>query len=116
MSEHDHDDCPNCNPSPEQEMYERIETALVTFLEQSFDEKAFPATERNITLVAKVLMHRTAHLAIDADVDLPSFVANAAHEMIEAQRCVMTARLQERLGDVLGAVMERGNKKPEDMN
>ena len=111
---HDPETCEECD-SAAREKYDLIDNAIITFLKETFDEKAFPQNETNLSIMAKVLMHRSAHIAIQCGYDLPSFIANAAHEMLEAQQCVYASKMQERLETVF-AVMARGNKPPEEMN
>jgi hypothetical protein len=112
QSEHDPETCPRCK---QRELYVRIEDMLIGFLENTFDEKAFPENQENYMLLVKVLLHRSAHLAIEAGEDLPSFVAEASREMIIAQKCVMAARLEEVLERGM-AMAQRGDKSPEDLN
>ena len=111
------DDCPGCggNHDEKLEMYDRIDDMMVKFLEQTFDKSAFPENPQNLLMVAKILTHRAAHIAIEAGMDLPSFMANSANEMLAAQRCVLIDKLEERM-DMTQAVMETQGKKPEDLN
>ena len=116
---HDNDDgpCPGCGGKHDKatEMYDRIDDMMVKFLEQTFDKSAFPENPQNLLMVAKILTHRAAHIAIEAGMDLPSFMANSANEMLAAQRCVLIDKLEERM-DMTQAVMETQGKKPEDLN
>lgn len=121
MSHHSHDNddgpCPGCGGNHDEatEMYGRIDDMMVKFLEQTFDESAFPENQRNRLIVAKILTHRAAHIAIEAGMDLPSFMANSANEMQEAQRCVLIDKLEERMEQVVVGMQNQG-KKPEDLN